>query len=320
MMLDSGKVWSTATREILRTIRGKRSQLAFSRRLGYRSNVAADWEGGHRSPTAAILLRAMGRVGIDVQAGFERFHAGAAPALAQGLPAWLRALKGHASQAELARRTGASRHQIRRWLSGQAEPRVPQFLALVEASSGRAADWVAALVDIDQVPSLAARHQAGRTAARLAFDAPWSAAVRLLLDTEAYRDTPTDAFLAAALGQDAETLDGAVTALLRAGLAERRGDRLVSLSTFTATAAASPDDRRRLKAHWARVAAERLQSPRDQDLVSLNLVTLSRVDLERVRELQRAYFRELRSLVAASEPEEVAAVVMMQVVTLSPGG
>ncbi len=318
MTLENEEVWTIASRELLRAIRGKRSQVAFSRRLGYRSNVAADWEGGHRSPTASTLLRAMQRVGIDVSAGFATFHAGSVEAIDSGLPAWLQEIRGSASQIQIARRAGCSRHQVRRWLSGEAEPRVPQFLGLVQALTGRAPDWVAAFVDIAQIPTLEAQYRAARTASRLAYDHPWSAAIRMIIDSEAYREDPTDDFLSRSLGVSAEDLKHAIDALLDAGLAERRRGALRPLSTFTSDARASPEDRRRLKAHWVQVAADRMERPRSDDLVSLNLAILSRADLERVRQLQRDYFRALRSLVASSIPEEAAVLVMMQVLSLTP--
>ena len=318
MTLEFENTWGTAAQQLLRAIRGRRSQVAFSRRLGYRSNVAADWEGGHRAPTAAVLMRAMGRVGIDVSAGLERFHPTSAPAAAAGLAPWLDALRGAARQSEIAARSGYSRHQIRRWLTGEAEPRVPDFLHLIHALTGRAPAWVAAFVPIDQVPSLQGEFHAARTAARLAYDHPWSSAVQVLINSDAYRAAPTDTFLAACLGLAPLDLDAAIDALLQAGLAVRRQGQLHPVPGFTADAAASDEDRRRLKAHWAQVAADRVRSPRSDDLVSVNLVTVSRGDLDKIRQLQRAYFRDLRSLVAASTPEETAALVVMQLVSLGP--
>jgi transcriptional regulator with XRE-family HTH domain len=318
MMLENAELWQDVTRQILRLIRGKRSQVAFSRRLGYRGNVAADWEGGHRAPTAEVLLYAMSRVGIDVAEGFESFHAASAPLAAESLHLWLDALRGSTPQARIAERSGFSRHQIRRWLSGEAKPRVPHFLRLVHALSGRGHDWVAAFVDIEAVPALLPAFRAAHSAARLVYDQPWAAALRMLIGSDAYRADPTDAFLGRALGISGAEVAQAVQALLDAGLVARTGTQLRSLSTFTASATASDADRRSLKAHWSRVALERLDAPREADLVSLNLMTLSRADLERVRQLQRSYFRELRALVASSEPEETAAVVLMQVISLTP--
>jgi hypothetical protein len=57
-------------RELMVALRGRRSQVAWSRRLGYRSNVAYAWESGRRSPTGAEMLRAAGRGGgIRLESG-----------------------------------------------------------------------------------------------------------------------------------------------------------------------------------------------------------------------------------------------------------
>src|SRR5688572_27455473 len=56
--------------ELLRELRGRRSQRAFSRRLGYRTNIAYRWETARCFPTAAETLRIAARVGLDVKAAF----------------------------------------------------------------------------------------------------------------------------------------------------------------------------------------------------------------------------------------------------------
>lgn len=317
-MLENENIWIDASREIVRSVRGKRSQVAFSRRIGYRSNVSADWEGGHRFPTAAKVLYAMERVGIDLPSAFEAFHAGSSSVWEQGLSNWLRALQGHSSQGQIAATAGFSRHQVRRWLSGEAEPRLPQFLALLNALTGRTPDWVACFVDIDSIPTLSRQYYAARTAARLAYDHPWSAAIRMLIDSEGYKKNPSDEYLAKSLGVSLSELEASIEALLHCDLAKRSGTMLTSISTFTSDVKGTAEDRRRLKAHWAQVATDRLNTPRPGDLVSLNLAILSKADLEQVRQLQRSYFRELRSIIASSTPEEEAVLVLMQVLSLSP--
>ncbi len=42
---------------VVRALRGKRSQLAFSRRLGYSTNVAYAWEAGRRGPSTREAFR-----------------------------------------------------------------------------------------------------------------------------------------------------------------------------------------------------------------------------------------------------------------------
>jgi len=55
----------------MRAVRADRSQVAFSRRVGCSSNVAAEWESGRRVPSAATALSCCARVGIDVAAALK---------------------------------------------------------------------------------------------------------------------------------------------------------------------------------------------------------------------------------------------------------
>jgi hypothetical protein len=70
MALDYARI----SRDFLRALRGRRSQAGFSRRLGYRTNVAYVWESGRAAPTAATTLRAAERVGIDVRQALATFY------------------------------------------------------------------------------------------------------------------------------------------------------------------------------------------------------------------------------------------------------
>lgn len=301
-----------AARQLIRAIRGSRSQIAFCRRLGYRSNVATDWEAGRRFPDAAETLRAASLAGIDVLAALERFHPAAAAEFAEGgVAAWLRALRGSTPYAFLASATGASRHQVGRWLRGDAVPRLPQLLALVDACTGRMPELVASLVDVAEVPAVAAAAEARRRAGRLLFDAPWSPAVLTLLAT-----TPSGTVqeMAERLGVDAAELAPAVDAVVEAGLVERGGDRLRLVSALTSTVRGSDEDRHRVRVHWAEVARRRLERRAPDDQFGLDVLAVSRVDLERIRERYRAFYREVRAIVAASEPVETAGLLVVQIV------
>ena len=44
--------YETLAKELIRALRGKRSQVALSRRLRYGSNVVRTWEAGRRFPSA----------------------------------------------------------------------------------------------------------------------------------------------------------------------------------------------------------------------------------------------------------------------------
>src|SRR3954465_15698692 len=83
-------------------LRGKRSQRAFSRRLGYRSNIAYRWESEVCFPTAAEVLQMVERAGVPLAHRVGSFFGSAAPAAlpaqlttSAGVAELLRALRGN---------------------------------------------------------------------------------------------------------------------------------------------------------------------------------------------------------------------------------
>ena len=103
-----------------------------------------------------------------------------------GVGAWLRAISAPGTINELASKSGLSRFAISRWLSGQRQPRLPDFFRLVDAATGRLPDLIAELVPITEVPAVAKRYAMAQAARRIAFDEPWTEAILRVLETPAY--------------------------------------------------------------------------------------------------------------------------------------
>lgn len=303
--------FETIAGELVRALRGRRSQTAFSKRLGYRSNVASAWEAGRAFPTAAdffALLERSGRKPALALAAFYRLPSGA-PAhdltTAKGVAAFLNDLRGRTVLVDLARAAGRSRFAVARWLKAEAEPRLPDFLRLVECASLRLLDFLACFVDPSNLPSLAADWRNLENARRAAFELPWSHAVLRVVELTEYqklrRHRP--GFIAARLHISLEEEERAVALLLETGQLRREGGRLRLGASLTVD---TRGDRRRsqdLKAFWTGVALDRLKAGVDGTF-SYNLFSVSRADFDKIQELYRGYFRELRRIVAASEPAE----------------
>ena len=315
--------WSLAARQMVAALRGSRSRALLSRRLGYRTNTVSDWEAGRRYPTADEFLRACRLLRVDVKGAVARFHAATAPQLgaadAAGLARWLEALRGRTSVQTVAERAGSSRFAVARWLKGQARPRLPDFLRLMEALSGRASDLCDALVGIDGLPALLEQHQRRRAAKNLAFEYPDSEAVLRIMETAAYQALPAhrDGVLARTLGIAPELERRILEALERAGIVQFVQGRYRPIEALTVDTSAEPAALHRLKAHWAAAALTRTAAPRSEDWLGYNLMSLSHADLERVREILRLAYREIRALAAASEPVETAALLNLQLVTFA---
>ncbi len=311
--------------ELLTALRGRRSQLAWSRRLGYHSNVAYAWESGRRSPTAAEALRAAARAGVDLRTRLGAFLGAPPPwfteldpATPEAVARLLVTLRGSVSNAELARRAGLSRLSVQRWLAAQTEPRLGDFLRLVQAASLRAVDFVAALVDPAALPSIGPLWRQLDARRRSAFELPWTQAVLRALELRDYTALPEHqpGWIAARLGLSPAEEARCIEGLAASGQAAWTGTHYRP-TVMTVDTRGGPELSRRIKSHWTEVAKERIDAACPGQF-SYNVFVVSNADFERIRELQRSYFQALRSIVAESEPGERVAVVNVQLFALDP--
>jgi hypothetical protein len=70
----------------------------------------------------------------------------------------------------------------------------------------------------------------------------------------------------------------------------------------------------KLKAHWSGVGLARALAPQAGDWLAFNVISASAADLDRIREVLRHAFREIRAIAAGSEAQEVA-LLNLQLVT-----
>ena len=311
--------------ELVRALRGRRSQVAFSKRLGYRSSIVQRWEAGQSLPTASAFLQRCARIGIDAGACFERFygrrpdwlaqHGAASP---QAVAAFLRDLRGKVPIRELAARAGKNRYTVSRWLAGSAHPRLHELLALIDAGSSRLLDFIACLIDPARVPSLAdgwARLQRAREAA---YGTPWSHAVLRALELDAARRAPggSAAWLARTLGVDAVRLHEALAALRESGQIEAQRGRYRTTGTGDVDTGRDPTRARALKAHWTQTALDRLRAG-SPGLYGYALFAISRADLRRLRQVQLEYVQQINAIVSGSARGECVGLFCTQLLDMT---
>jgi hypothetical protein len=315
--------YSVLASELVRELRGRRSQAAFSRRLGYRSNIVHMWETGLRWPKASKFLWAAERAGRDVRAGIGRFFGEAAPAWlskdAVKNPRFAAQLmdemRGGAKLGTIAKQLGVSRFRVSRWLDGQTEPPLPQFLAFVEVASLRLLDFIAAaLVDPARIPCVArewAELEAHRT---VAYEKPWSQGVLRALELKDYQALPAHqpGWVAKRIGISVEEEKVCLDLLQKGGQIRAQGQRYVPSRVMTVDIRRDRAASRSLKQWWSRIAIERMGQESPNDLCFYNIFTVSAADLNRLKEMQTAYFEGIRAIIAASEPAERVALVNLQ--------
>jgi len=310
--------------QLIRALRGSRSQTALSRRLGYRSNVIYTWEAGDGFPTAARALGVARRVGVEPSEALARFYDQPPSWLGEidvatrsGVTRLLGDLRGHRSINELAAATGRNRYAVSRWIKGTTEPRLPDFLRLVEACSLRLLDFIAAFVDPARLPAVADAWCALEAARGAARDAPWSHAVLRALELEQYRALPRHerGWIARRLGISVDEEDHCLELLSQAGQIREGSEGHFEHQVATVDVRRDRLATRNLAAWCAELGQTRLAES-GAGTFTFNLFGVSAQDLARLRQLQRDYFAELRAIVAESQPVERVAVANMQIFCL----
>jgi len=308
----------------LRAMRGRRSQVAFSRRFGYRSNIAYRWESGRCFPTASEMLVMLRALGVDVVGCIASFYRSSPPWLATtdpcsvlGVARLLDDLRGGASMVELSRRSGHSRFAIMRWIRGKADPTLPEFLGLIELLTHRLLDFVASFIPPEQLPSAREAWGLLSRARQAAYDEPWSHAVLRALELVEYRSLPVHeaGWVAARLGISAELEHASLGVLERSGQVRFDGSHYQPTKIQSVDTRADPARARELRAGWASVGVGRLKAGA-AGVLSYNLGTVSREALKRLEALQRAYYRDMVSIIAESEPAECVVLYSAQLLEL----
>ena len=313
---------------LIARVRGKMSQAQLSRRLGYSSNVVYLWEQRRRLPPLGVFLRLAELRRRGVRAALQQFFALSPLPVSDALPlggadavaAILRQLARDQSTLELARRTGFDRTTLGRWLRGQTQPRLPDFLCFLEATSLRLLDFVALFADPAELEATKAAYLEQRERQRLAYELPWSHAVLHALELDAYQAQPRHrtSLLAAALGLGAAEIDALLQRLAEARLIEKHAGRWRPTRMSSVDTRADFAANRGLKQHWAGAALQRLErlQPGHQSLFSYNLFPIGAADLERLRQLHLDYYQRVRQLVAQARGADHVVVLNVQLCRL----
>jgi len=318
--------WEAIAAEWVRELRGKRSRAAFSRHLGYQSNVVHRWESGAAWPTAARFLASCARCGKDVRAAYAAFFLKPPswlgqhdPSSPEGVAAFLQQLQGKMTLLTLSATSGYSRYAVARWLRARAEPKLPEFLRLIEASSRRALDFIATLSDPAALASARAHWQRLESLRQAAYQETWSHAVLRALELAEYAERGADsAWLGEVLGISKAQSERALAVLEKTGQIARRAGRWLPLPATTVTTGRHPATLGILTRAWTQVALERIER-RAPAHFGYSLFAVSRKDLRRLRDLQLEYLREMQAIIAQSSPNECVGLLCLQLLDLRQG-
>lgn len=314
--------------ELVRALRGSRSRARLSQRLGYRSNVVQRWESRRSFPTAARFLELHQELEPQRPNCFEAFFRRRPTWFepergidAATVAAFLREVRGKTPAAVLAQSARVSRHRLGRWLSGSAEPKLPEFLCLVDMATRRLPDWLATLTDPERLPSIARAWKQLSLAREAAYTQPWSHAVLRALELQELPPGRTRqiAWVAERLGIGTAEVEAALLVLEQTEQVTRTRRGHTIRERQVVNTGPELQRARELKSTWTQVALQRLDSGAPGNF-GYALFAVAKRDLVALRDLHLDYLRAMQQLIAASEPSECVGLYCAQLLDLGEQG
>jgi len=322
--VSTGYDYESIAVELIRQLRGRRSCAELSRRIGYRSNIVHRWEARQCWPTAARFIALHQRLRPNRRSWLERFfHVEPAwlgardPNSPEVIAEFLQQLRGKTPIVRIAELAQRNRYGVARWLSGTAEPKLPELLLLVDVAGRRLLDLLACFEDPARLPSVRAQWQRLQLAREAAYDRPWSHAVlrALELDGSARAPARQAAWIARRLAISVQDVDESLRLLAVTGQIRKTRRGFVALPAMMVDTSQDPRRALELKAAWTQTALERMRSGAAGSF-GYSLFAVSRADLQRLRNLHLEYVRAMQSVIADSAPNECVGLYCAQLLSL----
>jgi len=327
LMGAPGRLHHVVACQLLEQLRGRRSQLQLSRKLGFTSNVIYTWESGRRFPEVSNFFRIAELARVPVKERLLAFlgesarglkaHSVTSPRTVASL---VQLLTSASHKNDLAARLAVDRGTLSRWIKGSTEPRLPEFLMLIETTTQRLLPFIELFADPAQLEATREAHADLVAQQKLAYELPWSHAVLRALELRAYRDTKhhVAGVLAAQLGITLEDERRYLSELERSKQIRWNGRHWELARVLTVDTREQPEKNRQLKLHWSAAALARLRANNapESALFSFNLFAVSDQGLQRIRELHLEYYDQVRSIIEQSTHADQVVLMNLQLLPL----
>lgn len=240
------------------------------------------------------------------------------PNSAQAVAAFLQRLRGKAPLGGVAEAAGLSRFSVSRWISGAAEPKLPDFLRLVDASSRRILDLLAAFEDPAKLPSVRVEWEQRVLAERTTYELPWSNAVLRALELVGAPLNPSEQeqWIATRLGIEVDEVKRALSVLVATSQVQRTKRGYRTRHVINMDTSRDPERALQLKRAWADAAVARMTG-KAPGRYGYSLFAVSKADLVRLNELHLQYVRAMQDVIARSTPNECVGLYCSQLLDLA---
>lgn len=309
------------TCELLVALRGRRSQVALSRRLRFRFNQIYRWESGSRKVRWSDFTRICQACGVDLPQAVRVVTRRPCTTFAE----ILESLAPATSHATIARRSRISRQKVQRIAAGELDPDLGTAFRLLHNADFALFHLLDELLDESRFPPmLRTSLQEFRTERQEFAHSPAACAIDLFLETCTYRKLPAhdSAVVARGLGFSLAETERLLGKLESIGLIEMVDGKYRKARTGGSIGRADAKTVLDFVRHFHALSGQRLEAMSGfsgQDAFMLRLLPMSRATYEQVLRLGEDFIRKMSETVVRQEPLDVNDVycVSLNLVNLS---
>ena len=304
--------------QLIKARRGAKTQKETSKALGYQSNVVFAWENGRDEPSARAFFSLAALTGeVGDLSSFYRGNSCPNLTTSEGLSEFLKDLLASRTLAEVSGQMARDRHVVGRWVRGQTEIPLSSLLQFVDVTTLGLFDFLHAFVDPSALAEAENDYRLLEASRESARQLPWSNAIVHMVALPSYSRLKKheSGWFASRLDISVEEEKECLDLLVSLGQLRVKAGAYQSTRTINVDTRRDPQATRDLASFWMKEGASRVLTP-GSGRFSFNTFAVSANDLEKAKALQSEYFRQLRELVADSEPAETVAVATFQLFAL----
>lgn len=296
--MESGTDYLRLQTDLVRILRGKRSQAQLSRLLGYGYNQVHFWESGKTKLGWVDFARLCQKTRAPLSAALREVLSYYDSPLK--VPGLVKHVMGENRVLEYARTTGISRFKLSRWIYGRSEPTLAEVLELIELSTSEFYSFVS-VVCAGKIPeTIRDRMESDVRCLELYEKYPWLSLIFCALETRGYLDlrAHSDTFLAKRTGLGLPLVKAAIEDLRAAHLIVFENHRYVP-KLQKLNIRGSAEWRRKIVRFWKEAAQENFDATfgKPQTRHSFKVFNLSEEGFEKVLQAYTRFFNEVGLLI-----------------------
>lgn len=306
-------------RELLRSVRGRRSQDQINRRLGFNFNRVSRWETGRAEISWPDFVHICKSCRVSVSDAMHKTYSTAVEA--EDSAAVIRFFKGSLKISAFATHLGVSRFTVHRWLSGETLPTLSQMLMIVHQMTATLTLFVDKLLPGSSPPALLHLTRHEQSLREVIFSHPYVLAALACFELDEFKrmQTWSRGILVQKLRISQHEEDQLIERLTKIKQLRRRGEML-EVADMRIDIRNDFAGKNQLRQYWTRKALDMLLAIRETTKVSqfgFFTYAASEEARENIREAYLKFYQEVTSILDAdSGPKTVIQTANFQILDL----